>query len=202
MDFSANGKNEIFFVDGAENILTRPQKEVLTSASAHYLECFDIGTEVDIYISKRSVLHKMGNNTLAWHMPPSYSGDNSIVCVFVDPESDVKAMLSSLAHEMIHAWQVDRGDLSGLLWKGEDMSHLPYQYQPWEIEAHGHQGKIAEFFYQDRLPTKLELREICDKTDGFFSELLDAAKSVNMKAKLKKVGSVAAALGLGALLGM
>jgi hypothetical protein len=202
MDLSANGENEIFFVDGAENSLTRPQKEVLTSASAHYLECFDITTEVDVYISKRSVLHKLGNNTLAWHMPPSYSGDNSIVCVFVDPESDVQSMLSSLAHEMIHAWQVDRGDLSGRLWKGEDMSHLPYQFQPWEIEAYSHESKIAECFYQDHLLTKSELREISEKTDAVFSELLDVAKSVNMKAKLKKVGSVAAALGLGALLGM
>ncbi len=46
MDFSANGKNEIFFVDGAEETLTRAQKEVMTSASAHYLACFGIETEV------------------------------------------------------------------------------------------------------------------------------------------------------------
>ncbi len=202
MDFSANGKNEIFFVDGAEEALSRPQKEVMTSASAHYLECFGIRNEVDVYISKRSILHKMGNDALAWHISPSYSRDNSIVCVFVDPESNVKSMLSSLAHEMIHAWQVDRGDLQGHSWKGEDMSHLPYHFQPWEMEAYGHQDMVAECFYRDRLPTKNELSEICNKTESVFSELLDAAKSANMRKKLKNVGKVAATLGLGVLLGM
>ena len=40
MDFSHNSVNEIFFVDGAESTLTRSQKETLSSAAAHLIECF------------------------------------------------------------------------------------------------------------------------------------------------------------------
>ena len=46
MDFSDNNVNEIFFVDGAETALTRDQKETLSSAAAHFIECFDIDDEV------------------------------------------------------------------------------------------------------------------------------------------------------------
>ncbi|MDC0550144.1 hypothetical protein OAO58_00925 [bacterium] len=34
MDFSHNSISEIFYVDGAESILTRSQKETLSSAAA------------------------------------------------------------------------------------------------------------------------------------------------------------------------
>lgn len=54
MEFSSNGENEIFFVDGAETSLSPHQAEALTSAAAHFLEVFDIRHEVDVYISKRS----------------------------------------------------------------------------------------------------------------------------------------------------
>ena len=69
MDFSDNNVSEIFFVDGAETALNRDQKETLSSAAAHFMECFDIDDEVDVYISKKSVLHKVGGaNALAWHV--------------------------------------------------------------------------------------------------------------------------------------
>ena len=106
-----------------------------------------------------------------------------------------------MAHEMIHAWQVDRGDLVGRKWQGEDMSHLPYQFQPWELEAHGSQDKVAEYFFSDRLPTKAELDEIKHQTDSVFEEIVDAAKSANIRSKLKKAGAFAATVGLGALIG-
>ena len=107
MDFTDNSISEIFFVDGAESALTRDQKETLSSAAAHFIECFDIDDEIDVYISKKSVLHKVGGaNALAWHVPPQYNRDNHIVCVFVDPEATLKSMIISLAREMIHAWQV------------------------------------------------------------------------------------------------
>ena len=74
------------------------QAEALTSAAAHFLEVFDIRHEVDVYISKRSILHTLVSDTKAWHMPPSYERDNSIVCVFVDPNSKTEDMIKSLAH--------------------------------------------------------------------------------------------------------
>lgn len=59
MDFSDNNVNEILFVDGAETALTRDQKETLSSASAHFIECFDTDDEVDVYISKKSILQSL-----------------------------------------------------------------------------------------------------------------------------------------------
>jgi hypothetical protein len=59
IDFTSNGKNEIFFVDGAEHALSDVHFDALTSASAHFLKCFKIEHEVDVYISKRSDLELM-----------------------------------------------------------------------------------------------------------------------------------------------
>ena len=61
MKLESNGQNEIFFVDGAEHSLTELHLNALSSASAHFLECFGIENEVDVYISQRSVLHEIGN---------------------------------------------------------------------------------------------------------------------------------------------
>ena len=204
LDFSNNGLNEIHFVDGADDVLSSLHKEALTSASAHFLECFNIKNEVDVFISKRSVLHTMANGgaTRAWHMPPSFDRDNSVVCVFIDPSSRIEESITSLAHEMIHAWQVDRGDFVGHLWKGSDLHHLPYRVQPWEIEAHGHMAGIADYFYKDRIPSNSHLKEITDQTEEVFEAIIKEANVSNMKETLKKVGKVAAAVGLGALVGL
>jgi len=71
MEFQSNGTNEIHFVDGAEHSLLDWHKEALTSAAAHFLDCFRIEHEVDVYVSRRSVLHAMSSNSRAWHMPPT-----------------------------------------------------------------------------------------------------------------------------------
>lgn len=201
MDFSSNGLSEIRFVDGAEHALSSLHKEALTSASAHFLESFGISHEVDVYISKRSVLQGIGSSARAWHMPPSFDRDNSLVCVFIDPTSKIEQNIVSLAHEMIHAWQVDRGDLVGHTWKGMNLEELPYQLQPWEIEAHGHMGEIAEHFFDDLLPTKAYLQKIQEDTDSVFAEIVETANVARMKENFKKIGKVAAAVGLGALIG-
>ena len=204
MKFESNGQNEIFFVDGAEHSLTQSHFDAFSSASAHFLEAFSIDNEVDVYISQRSVLHAIGNSAgvRAWHMPPSFDRDNSIVCVYVDPNSTIKEMITSLAHEIIHAWQVDRGDFVGSLWKGTDLTHLPYRVQPWEIEAHGHQSEIAQSFFDGKLPAKSRLKEIISDTDKVFQEILNDAKLAQSKKSFMKIAKVAGAIGLGALIGM
>lgn len=202
MDFSSNDKNEIFFVDGAERSLDDDCKDAFTSASAHFLELFGVNHEVDVYVSQRSILHKFDSNALAWHKPPSYNQNNSVVCVYVDPKSSLEEMMTALAHEMIHVWQVDRGDLLGANWKGENLSQLAYQFQPWEIEAHGNQDDIVNFFYNDTFPDKSFLRDIQLKTDIIFEEMINEGISILQKDKLKKIGKLAATLGFGALLGM
>ena len=173
MDFSDNNVNEIFFVDGAETALNRDQKETLSSAAAHFIECFDIDDEVDVYISKKSILHKhAGARASAWHMPPHYDRDNHIVCVFVDPEESLKRMIISLAHEMIHAWQVNRGDMLGVThWKNQDYSQFPYHLQPWEMEAWAFSKQVAEYYFEDRHPKASELTAMTDKTEILVKEL-------------------------------
>ncbi len=202
MKFESNGINEIFFVDGAERSLSQPYRDALTSASAHFLESFRIAHEVDVYISQRSIVQTIGSSARAWHMPPTFDRDNSIVCVFVDPKSGIKDMIKSLAHEMIHAWQVHRGDLVGTLWKNVECGHLPYQLQPWEIEAHGNMAEIAVTFFESRQPTKQELEVIKHSTDEAFEEVKKAANAAQFKKQFKKAAALAGALGLGALIGM
>ena len=204
MKFESNGKNEIFFVDGAETVLTPLQKEALTAASAHFIESFRIKTEVDVYVSKRSVLHIMAdqNRTRAWHMAPSFDRDNSIVCVFADPDSDIETNIISLAHEFIHAWQVERGDLQAMTWKGEDLKELPYQLQPWEIEAHGNMASIADYFFRDSIPTLAELKGIQSTTDQVFEEVKSSIQTARFKRSFKNVAKVAGGLGLAALIGL
>lgn len=203
MDFGDNNVSEIFFVDGAETALTQNQKETLSSAAAHLIECFDIDDEVDVYISKKSVLHKVGGaNALAWHAPPQYNRDNHIVCVFVDPEETLKSMIVSLAHEMIHAWQVNRGDMQGANWKKQDYSQLPYQLQPWEIEAHAFMKQVAGFYFEDRHPSASELSAMTAKTDLAVKELNTQVSGQQLKNKVMKVAKVAGLVGLGAILGI
>lgn len=204
LKFESNGKNEIFFVDGAETVLAPLQKEALTAASAHFIESFRIKTEVDVYVSKRSVLHIMAdqNRTRAWHMAPSFDRDNSIVCVFADPDSDIETNIISLAHEFIHAWQVDRGDLQAMTWKGEDLKELPYQLQPWEIEAHGNMASIADYFFRDSIPTIAELKGIQSATDQVFDEVKSSIQTARFKQSFKNVAKVAGGLGLAALIGL
>ena len=194
----------MFFVDGAENVLSERYKAALTSAAAHFVEQFDISHEVDVYVSKRSVVQQISASARAWHMPPSYDTGSSVVCVYVDPESDIRENIQSLAHEMIHVWQVERGDFQGQLWKGLDLRHLPYQLQPWEIEAHGFMKEIANTYFRDKFLNKAELREITQKTDQVFQQIVEQAQGEKNKEALKKIGKVAATvgLGLGALIGL
>jgi len=202
MNFEHNGVSEIAFVDGAEVALTHEQKETLSSAAAHLLRCFGIKAEVDIYISKVSILHTVaGANSRAWHVSPQYDRENHILCVFVAPENSLKDMIVSLAHEMIHAWQVDRGDLVGSSWKNQDYAQLPYMAQPWEIEAHMFMKQVAGFYFEDRIPTASELEEIRLKTDQAVHELDGVVNAVELRSKIKKVAGAAGILLGGWLLG-
>ena len=203
MKFESNNKNEIFFVDGAEVELDSRKKEILASAAAHFIEVFAINNEVDVYISKVSVLHKLaGADAKAWHKAPVYKSGNHIICVFVDPASSLKDMVISLAHEFIHAWQVIRGDLEGNSWKGENCELYPYRYQPWEIEAHKSMAKVAQYYFDDRIPSHNELNEIKKETDSDFEKVKSAIKGASFSNKAKKIAKIAGLIGLGAILGI
>lgn len=57
-----------------------------------------------------------------------------------------REMLETLAHELKHVEQFERGDLAAkngnLYFKGENMAAVPYLQRPFEIEARKY-GKIA-----------------------------------------------------------
>ena len=63
-------------------------------------------------------------------MPPTFDRDNSLVFFYMDPDREIEDNIELLAHEMIYAWQVDRGGLVGHTWKGVDCVELPYNLQP------------------------------------------------------------------------
>jgi len=202
LSFESNGKNEIFFVDGAEDILSAVHFDALTSAAAHFLKCFNVKHEVDVYISKRSELETIVARTRAYHMPPSFDRENSIVCVFLNPNSSLEEMIISLAHEMVHVWQVERGDFSGNLWKGQDLRTVPYEWRPWELEAFGNQESVARWFFEDRYPDEGTLTSIMNKTDEAFNALVKEVSKSQMKKKLTNIAKIAGAIGVGALLGL
>jgi hypothetical protein len=199
--FESNNKNEIFFVDGAETELPDFFCDALTSASAHFLDIFKVNHEVDVYISKRSILHKMSSAARAWHYPPAYDREHSVVCVYVDSDSKIETMIQSLAHEFIHVWQVERGDLVGQLWKGRDLSTLPYHLQPWEIEAHASMDRVANTFFNASTLSTHEKNEIISNTDRVFKEIEKTARFEINKTKVASILKIAGAVGLGALIG-
>ena len=64
-----------------------------------------------------------------------------------------KDTLTTIAHEMIHVAQYDRGDLvqkrnlftgTKVLWKGVDHTNTEYRSKPWEIEAFDNQDRIMK----------------------------------------------------------
>lgn len=62
------------------------------------------------------------------------------VCIEVDAHLHNNIMLGIIAHEMVHAKQYLKGELSERkgfqLWKGKKVAaNLPYVKQPWELEA-------------------------------------------------------------------
>jgi RecA/RadA recombinase len=69
-------------------------------------------------------------------------------------------ILRTLAHEMIHVEQIVSGRLQYRYWKSDHQlharwegkelgvkSHIPYEHQPWEIEAFGKEEAIFQKYY-------------------------------------------------------
>jgi hypothetical protein len=51
--------------------------------------------------------------------------------------------MQTLAHEMVHAEQFLRGDLTDtFMYKGRDFSECVYENQPWERRAHAQEKKL------------------------------------------------------------
>ena len=212
IDLRPNGKNEVFFVDGAEKVLSDAQIDVICSACHHFLSAFRINREVDVYISKLGELQMLaihGPVAEGYHMPPAFRRDSSIVCAFIKPNGSLRSMITTIAHEMIHVWQVERGDLVGRTWKGSDFNNMPYQYQPWEVEAFMHERDVAEWFFRNHKPRPKELQEMQEDSEqelvskfNQVKELAQIQQKENRKKKLAGIAKIAGAVGLGILLGI
>ena len=94
LNLESNDRNEIFFVDGADQALSALYRDALTSASAHFIKTFKLKKEVDVYIAKRSEFAALVDNTRAYHLPPSFDRKHSVICVFLDPNSSLEEMVN------------------------------------------------------------------------------------------------------------
>ena len=90
-------------------------------------------------IRQRINIEAMGAITADWHNHPfAFFWDWTIYFNPAKIDSTDK-LIQSICHEIMHAWQVSRGDLQitnkQAFWKGIDFSATSYKNQPWEIEA-------------------------------------------------------------------
>jgi hypothetical protein len=63
-------------------------------------------------------------------------------------------ILKTLAHEMVHLHQFNRGDLkkkgNKIFWKNEDITHVPYKDREFEAEAFGKERDLAIAFFEHK----------------------------------------------------
>lgn len=207
----ANGVSEVFFIDGAERILNDKHKTLIRKSTKFLLDMFGIESEVDVYVSKRSELQKVDASSHGWHSAPTYSRDNTIITLYVDPQTTMRTILRTLSHEMVHAWQTERGCLDGVCWKGEDLKGLPYELQPWEIEAHSCMDEVCEAVVKSSPINTKRLTEIQDDTNKTWEQLkAEIIRRVREEghdtsfsnSDFGKMLKGAALLGIGVLLGI
>jgi hypothetical protein len=60
-----------------------------------------------------------------------------------------REQLVALCHELVHIDQINRGDLKGLTWLGEDQFNTRYRKRPHEVEAWNRQDKLADLVEQE-----------------------------------------------------
>lgn len=93
------------------------------------------------------------------HLPPSPFNKKHIIQLFAEDCIDIA---ETLCHELVHVWQIERGDLvidvwdDGWIakyWEGREVNPLtPYSLLPWEIEAHRLQREVYnEYRYKNGL---------------------------------------------------
>ena len=61
----------------------------------------------------------------------------------------LEEMMQTLAHELVHAKQFIKGDLSPMMRKYKNIYHAktPHSKQPWELEAYRKEKKLLQTFW-------------------------------------------------------
>jgi hypothetical protein len=80
-------------------------------------------------------------------------GDTQYVKINISKQLSFEDQMKTLAHEMVHAEQFLRGDLTDtFMYKGRNFSECVYENQPWELRAHAQEEKL----YKKCFPKKSE----------------------------------------------
>jgi len=70
-------------------------------------------------------------------------GDKTYAKINISKQLSFEDQMKTLAHEMIHAEQFLRGDLTDtFMYKGRNFSECAYENQPWERKAHAQEEKL------------------------------------------------------------
>ena len=75
-------------------------------------------------------------------------GNTYYAKINVSKEQSWEDQMKTLAHEMVHAEQFLRGDLTDtFMYKGRNFSECAYENQPWELRAHSLEPKLYKKYY-------------------------------------------------------
>jgi len=69
----------------------------------------------------------------------AYNATSAQVC----NARNIEDTIASMAHELRHCFQYNRGWLVDMTWKGTDHSKTPYATRPWEQDAREFEFRIA-----------------------------------------------------------
>ena len=77
-------------------------------------------------------------------------GDKKWVTINISKMQSWEDQMKTLAHEMVHAEQFLRGDLTDtFMYKGRNFSECAYENQPWERKAHAQEEKLFKKYYSE-----------------------------------------------------
>ena len=129
------------------------QEAVLDSARFFYKELGIEQTNVRIGYKAMPEYRKGSMN--------QYKNTDGSVCypIYLNEKNDFYQSISTMAHEMVHVKQYVRKDfirrdIGPDLWKGYDLSWIPYSFKPWELEAFRREiGLFDKYIAHKEYPT-------------------------------------------------
>jgi len=139
----------MFYIDFVGRIAQKKRiKEYINNILYFYLPTIRRNVHIEITIS----------NTCDDDLYGACWGDKrSIEITLARKDLTLDQMMHNLAHELIHAKQYLKGELSPYkhMWKGKDYSECSYLTLPWEQEAYANEEKLYKFYWLCSSDSKL-----------------------------------------------
>ena len=139
----------MFYIDFVGRIAQKKRiKEYINNILYFYLPTIRRNVHIEITIS----------NTCDDDLYGACWGDKrSIEITLARKDLTLDQMMHNLAHELIHAKQYLKGELSSYkhMWKGKDYSECSYLTLPWEQEAYANEEKLYKFYWLCSSDSKL-----------------------------------------------